>query len=241
MINLKNKRIVLVGCTGNLGNYIREFLHTNSKQIITLSRKKPHKILKREKFFKTDIRDKNSITNNLKIIKKKLGLPDVVIYAAYFRDNKIKNNQEIHFKENAYSSYYVNNIFAKTAKNKKKISFINISSIYGLNGPDLNLYSKADYIPKADYAYNKAGMINLVKYLSSIYGKYGHRFNCVSFGGLENKLVNKNFKKKYISKVPLGRMMRKDDIIGVIEFLSSESSSYITGTNIIVDGGYSSI
>ena len=84
-------------------------------------------------------------------------------------------------------------------------------------------------------------MINLVKYLSSIYGKYGHTFNCVSFGGLENKLVNKSFKKKYISKVPLGRMMRKDDIIGVIEFLSSDSSSYITGTNIIVDGGYSSI
>ena len=83
-------------------------------------------------------------------------------------------------------------------------------------------------------------MINFSRYLASYWGKKGVRVNSVSIGGIENN-QDISFIRKYSSKTALGRMARTSDIVGIIKFLCTDESSYITGSNIVVDGGLTAI
>ena len=89
----------------------------------------------------------------------------------------------------------------------------------------------------AAYSAIKGGVINFSRYLASYYGKHGIRINCVSPGGIFNN-QHKNFVKNYVNNVPLKRMGNPDDISPAVSFLLSEEASYITGQNLIVDGGW---
>ena len=120
-------------------------------------------------------------------------------------------------------------------KNKGS-SIINISSIYGVYGPDWDIYKGTKMHNPAAYAAAKAALINLTKWLSKTIGPE-IRVNSISPGGIFNN-QNKKFIKAYVKKTALKRMARTNDFIGVISLLSSEASSYITGQNIIVDGGW---
>ena len=117
---------------------------------------------------------------------------------------------------------------------------INIASIYGIVGNDFSLYEDYDGTSPAAYSAIKGGVINFTRYLASYYGKKGIRVNCVSPGGiLDNQ--PKSFISKYNSKVPLGRMGNPQDIAPSVSFLLSDEARYITGQNLIVDGGWTSI
>ena len=116
-------------------------------------------------------------------------------------------------------------------------SIINISSIYGHLGPNWHLYEGTSMGNPAAYAASKAGLSHLTKWLSTSLAP-NIRANCISPGGiLRNQ--EKNFIKKYNEKVPLGRMAYEEDFKGVISFLASDASSYVTGQDILIDGGYS--
>ena len=127
----------------------------------------------------------------------------------------------------------------------KKQNFGNIiqtASIYGVVPPDKNIYKKSLYkgfkiSSPASYSVSKNGVIGLTKYLASHWGEYNIRVNSISPGGIFSG-QNEEFVKNYSSKVPLGRMAREEDIIGTAVFLCSDASSYITGQNIIIDGGF---
>lgn len=122
-------------------------------------------------------------------------------------------------------------------KEKRYGSIINISSIQGIVGPDFTLYEGTDMDAPPDYFFHKAGIINLTKYFASKLGPYNIRVNAVSPGGLYSG-QNEKFVERYNKKTFLGRMAKGEDIKGVIVFLASDASFYITGANIIVDGGY---
>jgi len=115
-------------------------------------------------------------------------------------------------------------------------SIVNIGSIQGLFGPEFSLYEGTDMDSPPDYHFHKGGMIALTKYLARKLGPKHIRVNCISPGGLYSG-QDEQFIERYNNKVPLGRMANFDDIKGVVVFLASDASSYITCENILMDGG----
>ena len=123
---------------------------------------------------------------------------------------------------------------------KNKGSVVNITSIYGVVGNDLTIYENTSITTAAPYSAIKGGIINFTRYLASYYGRQGVRVNCVSPGGILDKQHN-IFIANYERKVPMGRMGNPDDIAPAVSFLLSDDAKYITGQNLIVDGGWTSI
>lgn len=119
-------------------------------------------------------------------------------------------------------------------------SIINISSIYGVVANDPTIYEGTTMVQPPTYNFVKAGMINFTRYLASYYGKQGVRANCISPGGYFNNQPQ-SFVDAYCKRVPVGRMLGNDDIQGAVVFLASDASAYVTGANLLVDGGWTSI
>ena len=136
---------------------------------------------------------------------------------------------------------------------QKKGSIIFLSSIYGVVGNDQSIYSGSNldniYVQRnnnkkkklfshSSYPTAKGGLISLARYLSTYWGKKNIRVNCVSPGGIFHKKENTLFLKKYSNKVPMGRKAQLNEISPAIIYLASDESSYLTGQNIIIDGGF---
>ena len=122
-------------------------------------------------------------------------------------------------------------------KKQKNGIILNISSIYGNVAPDPRIYKKNGLNPTISYSVTKGGIISLTKYLASYWNNSGIRVNVISLGGVENK-QNKEFIKKYSSKTMIGRMAKNNEFVGLVQFMSSDASSYMTGSNVIADGGW---
>ncbi len=116
-------------------------------------------------------------------------------------------------------------------------SIVNISSIYGIVGPDFDVYKGTEMIMPAAYSAIKGGVINFSRYLSTLYGPHGIRVNCVSPGGVFNN-QNPVFVDQYSQITPLKRMGLSREIAPSVGFLLSDEASYITGHNLVVDGGW---
>ncbi|MFZ4695138.1 MAG: SDR family oxidoreductase [Verrucomicrobiia bacterium] len=117
-------------------------------------------------------------------------------------------------------------------------SIVNIGSIQGMIAPDPTIYRGTDmsgWYP--DYFFHKGGMINFTRFIASYYGGRGVRCNCLSPGGFFNQQPEP-FVKQYSDRTLLGRMASDTDLQGSVVFLASDASSYITGANLPVDGGY---
>ena len=116
-------------------------------------------------------------------------------------------------------------------------SIINIASIYGALANDPGLYEGTEMRQPPSYNFVKAGMVNFTRYLASYYGRDGVRVNCISPGGYQDGQPE-SFVENYCHRAPLGRMLGNDDIQGAVVFLASDASSYVTGANLMVDGGW---
>jgi len=121
-------------------------------------------------------------------------------------------------------------------KKSDHASIVNVSSIYGVTAPDHSLYEGLDMSNPAAYAASKGGLIQLTKWLSTVLAP-DIRVNAVTPGGVARG-QNETFVKRYESKTPLARMATENDVARAILFLLSSDASYITGQNIIVDGGW---
>jgi len=127
---------------------------------------------------------------------------------------------------------------------KGRGSIINISSIYGVVSPDQRIYeyrrvAGQEFYKPVSYSVSKSAILNLTRYLATYWASKGVRVNTLTFGGVFNKQDNA-FLAGYCNKVPLGRMARESEYNGAIVFLISDAASYMTGANLILDGGYTS-
>jgi NAD(P)-dependent dehydrogenase (short-subunit alcohol dehydrogenase family) len=118
---------------------------------------------------------------------------------------------------------------------------VNIASIYGEISPDPKIYLDGDRKNSEVYGATKAGVIQMTKYFAVHLAEKGLRVNAVSPGGIYNPETpqSERFIKEYSKRNPMGRMAMANEILGAILYLSSDTSSYVTGHNLVVDGGMS--
>ena len=120
-------------------------------------------------------------------------------------------------------------------------SIIQTASIYGLVGPDRRIYEGSSYLGReintpAVYSVSKAAVIGLARHLATVWAEHRIRVNVLTPGGIESG-QNDTFRSRYSARVPLGRMGKASELHGALLFLASDASSYVTGQNIVVDGG----
>ena len=138
-------------------------------------------------------------------------------------------------------------LFNSEIRNELNISHGEFGSIYGILGQDLSIYLNTKMEENMSYSIIKGGITNLTRQMASYYGKFNIRVNTICPGGIKGTVQGvmnkqeKNFVKNYSSKVPLSRLGNPNEISYPVLFLASEASSYITGSTLVVDGGWSII
>jgi len=188
-----------------------------------------------------DQSDEESVNDLKEKIIREKGRIDILVNNAVLRPMRSYYDDiekfRISMEVNAVGIFNLTRTIGEVMKNQRNGSIINISSIQGIVGPDFTLYEGTDMDVPPDYFFHKGGLINLTRYFASRLGPYNVRVNSVSPGGLYAG-QDERFVERYSKRTFLGRMAEGEDIKGVVVFLASDASSYITGTNIIVDGGY---
>jgi len=254
----KNKIAFVVGGNGVIGREIVNKLYNSGIDVVVLDIKIDKKILNENiNFFKFDVSQINQVVKKFNLILSKFGCPNYFINASYpiskewgkitfenLKPNELKKNVDLHMNSFAWSSLKMAQIMKK---NKIKGSIVLVNSIYSLLGQDKNLYKGTNLKPNPVYSLIKSGLIGYAKNLASYYGEHGIRINSIISGGIEGHIAgsknqqNKKFIQNYRNKTLLKRMGRANDISSAVLFLCSNESSYITGTNLHVDGGWSAI
>jgi len=255
---LKNKTVIITGGSGLIGSAfsIVSAKYGANVVIIDIDKKKSDNLVKQIKekvgndkiiYLKCDITSLNDIKKSIDIIVSKFGEISTLVNNAYPRNKnygrKFEDVTYEDFCENInmhLGGYFL--ITQQVSKIMIKQNFgniINMASIYGFVAPKFEIYEDTEMTMPVEYAATKGAIINLTKYFASYLGKYNIRVNCISPGGVFDNQPE-SFVKKYSQKVLLGKKMAKvDDLTEALLFLLSDGSKYITGQNIIVDGGWS--
>jgi NAD(P)-dependent dehydrogenase (short-subunit alcohol dehydrogenase family) len=245
-MQLKNKVIIITGGSGLLGSEMMQYFKLHGATIINadINNNNSSAIT----FINTDVTNETSVNDLFKTVINKFGRIDGLVNNAYPRTKdwgaKFENISSDSWKKNIdlqlNSVFYLCQHALQYMREKKSGSIVNIASIYGIVGPDFSVYENTEMTMPAAYSAIKGGLINFTRYLASYAGKYKVRVNCVSPGGIfDNQPAS--FVTNYEKKVPLGRMGTPADISPAVAFLLSDESLYITGHNLIVDGGWTAI
>ncbi len=241
--------VIIFGGNGKIGSRITNFLLKKSFKVVVISRSKNSAIElnvnKNLIHLNADMTIQSSLDKALSSAYDFLGDLSSVVFSSSYRPN-LQNHSSFEnitpwidsVTKNALSIYTpLSRLIPFALKNKFCTSFINISSIYGLVAPDFTIYDGTDLGTESDYVYNKSASISLFKYFASKYGVDGLRFNSIAPGGFKDS-QSETFVNRYSSKVPTGRMAAYEDICELIYLLSQKSSSYLNGSCIPLDGGW---
>lgn len=243
---LKDKVIVVTGGNGLLG---REFIDKIANAGATcINLDISHETNLGLNKFKCDITDTESIKQTISSIINEYGKIDGLVNNAYPRTrdwgNKFEDIDYLSWQKNVdwqlNSYFFMSQEVSKYMVKTKGGSIVNIASIYGVVGPDFTVYDGTQMTMPAAYAAIKGAIVNFSRYLCAYLGPDNIRVNTVSPGGIFDN-QNSIFVTNYEKKVPLRRMGLPDDISPSVVFLLSEEAKYITGQNIIIDGGWTAI
>ncbi|RRD27108.1 SDR family oxidoreductase [Fusobacterium canifelinum] len=259
LFDLKGKVILITGGSGHLGKAMAHALAEYGATLILASRNiENNKKLCNELtslyhnqniFLEIDLEDKEEVTIKIRKIINECGKIDILINNSYYGASK-------KFHEMTYEDWSrgiqgsVDTVFLCTRAvidemlKKKNGKIINIASMYGINAPNVyELYEGSScekYYNPINYGVGKAGIIQFTKYIAAVYGKEGIICNSISPGPFPSLEIQKNktFIERLTNKVPLKRIGKPEDLKGAIVFLCSDSSNYINGHNLVVDGGW---
>jgi NAD(P)-dependent dehydrogenase (short-subunit alcohol dehydrogenase family) len=201
----------------------------------------------RIEFIKVDITRRESIQAMIDAVLDRHQTVDALVNNAYPRNE----NYGRKFEDVTYEDFCENmNLHlggyflmcrevSRVMVKQKRGVIVNIASIYGFMAPRFDLYENTNFTSPVEYAAIKGGLLSLTKYLASYLGEHDIRVNAISPGGVYDNQPD-SFVAKYCSKTLIGnRMAEPDDLSGALTFLLSDASRYITGQNIVVDGGWS--
>jgi NAD(P)-dependent dehydrogenase (short-subunit alcohol dehydrogenase family) len=244
MSKLTNKIIVVTGGSGLIGSAL--LTHLRAEGAIGINAE--IKIVTDLEKNACDITNEQSVQQAIDLIVQKYKKIDGWVNCAYPRTadwgNNFENISASSWKQNV--DMQLNSVFtccqliSKQMKLQKNGNIVNLSSIYGVVGPDFGVYEGTGMTMPAAYAAIKGGIVNFTRYLASYLGADGIRVNCVSPGGIFDN-QNELFVKQYEQRVPMKRMGKPGDIVPAISFLLSDEASYITGHNLVIDGGWTAI
>jgi NAD(P)-dependent dehydrogenase (short-subunit alcohol dehydrogenase family) len=246
MGRLDNKIIIVTGGNGLLGSAIVANIREEGAFGINLDIN--HDTSSDLSSIWCDITDTNSINGTIELIINKFNRIDGLVNNAYPRTEdwglKFENIDYKSWQFNVdwqlNSHFYITQEVSKYMVNQGSGSIVNMASIYGIVGPDFTVYEGTEMTMPAAYSAIKGAIVNFSRYLAAYLGPSGVRVNTVSPGGIFDN-QNLIFVNNYNKKVPLRRMGYPNDISPSVSFLLSNESNYITGQNLIIDGGWTSI
>jgi len=247
--DLSNKVAVVVGGAGLIGSEIAKGLSDFGAKvyIADIDKQASGRIKARGiKFIYLDIASEDSIFRALNAVCKEAKGINILINCAYPRTDdwglgleKVTFNSWKENVNNHLGGYFIcSKVAAELMKKKSGGVIINFASIYGVVAPDFSIYQGTKITMPAAYSAIKGGIINFTKYLATYYAKYNIRANVISPGGVFNR-QDPSFVKRYADRTPLKRMAKPQDMVGAVIYLSSEAAAYVTGQNLLVDGGWS--
>jgi NAD(P)-dependent dehydrogenase (short-subunit alcohol dehydrogenase family) len=207
------------------------------------------------RIYKTDITKKLSISETAERIENEVGKISILINnAAIDAPPGAAAGENVPFEEysveslskmidvNVIGTFLCCQVFGKRMADQKKGSIINISSIYGLLSPNQSIYdykrkNGEKWFKPVGYSVTKSAILNLTRYLATYWATSGVRVNTLSPAGIFNN-QDSEFLTAYCAHIPIARMANPDELNGSVIFLASDASSYMTGSNLVVDGGW---
>lgn len=266
LFDLEGRNIVITGSSGLLGSQYANTLSSAGANIILLdidttkNEKLKSALVKKYKnkisAYTLDISNQTEVNKTSKKIMKDFKKIDGLINNAAYTSKGAKEKSDNAFGSfenfpidiwqksldiNLSGVFFCSQAFGKIMAKQGKGVIVNIASTYGLVGADQRIYGKSGLNLPISYAATKGAIVNFTRYLAAYWHGKNIRVNTLSPGGVMDKTYQeKSFIKKYSEKTILGRMANKDEYNGAMLFLISDASSYMTGANLVVDGGWTS-
>lgn len=258
--DLSGKVVLVTGGSGFLGEYfVKALAHAGADVALTYLNDQENAEARAQEVSNVtgrkilavgmDVADGNSVKQGFAQVIEYFGHLDVLVNNAAIdpkfdanadQNSKLFENYPVELLKKSLDvnvlGYILPSQQAVTHMKDKGGVIVNVSSIYGLVGPDQRIYPNGTQKP-VDYAVTKGGVVMLTKWLASTYGSQGIRANTLTFGGVL-KGHDKTFTDSYGSRTPLGRMMNPEEVGGPLVFMASEAASYMTGADVVVDGGW---
>jgi len=264
LFDIKNRNIVITGSSGLLGSQYANILSASGANVIlvdldSIKNKKLERSLRKKyrtkaRSYITDISNLQEVKKLAKNVLRDFKKIDGLVNNAAYTTKGAKEKSDDAFGSfenfpikiwqksidiNLSGVFFCSQAFGKIMVKQGKGVIVNIASTYGLVGADQRIYGKSGLNLPISYAATKGAVANLTRYLAAYWSGKNIRVNTLSPGGvLDATYQDKKFIKKYSERTILGRMARKDEYNGAMLFLISDASSYMTGANLIVDGGW---
>jgi NAD(P)-dependent dehydrogenase (short-subunit alcohol dehydrogenase family) len=249
LFNLEGKNALVTGGAGLIGSRMVVALRDYGAAVyIADTDRERAELLMADtdaRFIELDISIESSVVEAFNVMEESAGRLDILVNCAYPKTAdwgaRIEEVPFASWRKNLDS--HLGGYFlccrrgAELMKRQRGGSIINMASIYGVTAPDFSLYEGTAMTMPVAYAAIKGGIIALTRYLATYYGNNGVRANCISPGGIFDGQPA-SFVERYSAKTPLGRMGKPEEMVGAVVFLASDASSYITGQNLLVDGGW---
>ena len=239
--------VLITGGTGKIGSRLVEHFHAQGRTVVFTSRSDENiakTVAGREGLFgiKVDFRDERAVGTICSALDGLgIGVAALVNNARDLAALGVEEDGSVpadnwlaEYRIDVVLPYQLTLALAKRGGLRK---VVNVSSMYGMYSFNPHLY-EGPFRPPLQYACAKAALIHLTKCLAVQFAPEKIAVNCVTYGGVEGR-VDEGFKKRYAALCPMERMMKDDETVGSVDFLLSDKAVYITGQNIVVDGGWS--
>lgn len=266
LFDLKDRIVVITGGLGQIGRqFALEFLDRGARVAI-FNRKIPDSATLESRFptesgriafFPVDITKKASVAEGLKAVIAAWGVPHVLVNNAGldtqpsappevsgpfedFPEDVWREVLEVNMTGTFLCCQVVGGAMAKEGRG----SIINIGSIYGMLSPVQDIYAYKEkktgkaFVKPVAYCASKSGLYNFTRYLATYWAKKGVRVNILTPSGVRRDTQEAEFQANYCARMPIGRMAEEDEYNGAIVFLASDASRYMTGANLVMDGGW---
>jgi NAD(P)-dependent dehydrogenase (short-subunit alcohol dehydrogenase family) len=249
--DLTGRIAVVTGGAGLIGSAVCEALADHGARVVVADlaadrgRALASSLGDEAAFVRTDVTSEADVRSLVDVTVEEYGGLDVLVNAAYPRNDGYGRRYEDvdvdDWRENVdkhlTGCYLPTSYATRTMVDSGGGSVVNFGSIYGMQAPDFTVYDGTEMTSPVEYAAIKGGIVNLTRYLASYLGPAGIRVNAVSPGGVFDG-QEETFVDAYERRTPLGRMAAPEDVAGAVVFLTSDAASYVTGHNLVVDGGW---